>query len=609
MRDGLFLFRIRNNHRRKINKPPIFFVYNLSKDASYKKEMIMKKYLSIFSLALLLALTGCGAQTSSVSQTTGAGGTVASAGSSSSVNPVTLTSSTDGSPAYKLNSAKWSYDTSSQVYYQVGLNYCTQPASSSIETMGIFVPGAYFTGTKNSDGTYTCAVNASGAVGGFTAATAPIVFPVNTPGYASQKAPTSYSSQGQQSPSSYLSAGFIYVQAGMRGKDTSGGEAPWGVTDLKAAIRAYRYNADSLPGSTNLMFTFGMSGGGAQSALAGTTGDSPLYTPYLNAIGAPLKDASGNALSDAVCGSMCWCPITSLDIADEAYEWNMGQFYTASTRASGTWTAALSADMAVAFASTINSMKLKNGSTVLSLEASSSGHYLSGSYYDYIVSVVENSLNNYLTDTYASDTSSKASYVSSLGSWAAYDSSTDKASIASLGGFIAAKKNASKSVGAFDNPARSAGENCVFRNTDATSGACHFDTIEGQLISANASKYSSFSGYTDYTSAFTSDFALTDAVGQTVTARENMYNPMYFLSDYYQGYQTSTVAKHWRIRTGLNQTDTALTTEANLALALKSCSSVSDVDFASVWGQGHTEAERTGDAASNFISWVEGCCK
>jgi hypothetical protein len=39
-----------------------------------------------------------------------------------------------------------------------------------------------------------------------------------------------------------------------------------------------------------------------------------------------MKDASGAAISDAVAGSMCWCPITSLDYADEAYEWNMGQF-------------------------------------------------------------------------------------------------------------------------------------------------------------------------------------------------------------------------------------------------------------------------------------------
>ena len=31
---------------------------------------------------------------------------------------------------------------------------------------------------------------------------------------------------------------------------------------------------------------------------------------------------------------------------------------------------------------------------------------------------------------------------------------------------------------------------------------------------------------------------------------------------------------------------------------------VDDVDFATVWGQGHTMAERTGNASDNFIAWV-----
>ncbi|MDO4297788.1 MAG: hypothetical protein Q4C59_04820 [Lachnospiraceae bacterium] len=31
------------------------------------------------------------------------------------------------------------------------------------------------------------------------------------------------------------------------------------------------------------------------------------------------------------------------------------------------------------------------------------------------------------------------------------------------------------------------------------------------------------------------------------------------------------------------------------------------VDFETVWGQGHVEAERTGDSASNFIAWVNEC--
>jgi hypothetical protein len=306
---------------------------------------------------------------------------------------------------------------------------------------------------------------------------------------------------------------------------------------------------------------------------------------------------------------MCWCPITSLDVADEAYEWNMGQFFSTSTRASSVWTSALSQNMASSFATLLNAMGLKNGTTALTLEATSAGTYLSGTYYDYLLGVISQSLTDYLSDTYGTTTASKASYVSSLGSWASYDASADKATVHSLSGFVTSQKNASKPVGAFDGLSRGQGENTVFRNTDATSGACHFDSFESDLLTANATKYSALSGYTDYQNDFTSDFALLDAVGTTPTDRAaKLYNPMYFLCPAYDGYGTSSVAKHWRIRTGIMQGDTALTTETNLALALKADSNVSDVDFATVWNKAHVEAERTGDAASNFISWVESCC-
>ena len=68
------------------------------------------------------------------------------------------------------------------------------------------------------------------------------------------------------------------------------------------------------------------------------------------------------------------------------------------------------------------------------------------------------------------------------------------------------------------------------------------------------------------------------------------------------GYGTSSVAAHWRIRTGIEQSDTALTTEVNLALALEALGK--DVDFETVWGEGHAQAERTGDSTENFIAWV-----
>ena len=32
-----------------------------------------------------------------------------------------------------------------------------------------------------------------------------------------------------------------------------------------------------------------------------------------------------------------------------------------------------------------------------------------------------------------------------------------------------------------------------------------------------------------------------------------------------------------------------------------------NVEFSTVWGQGHTQAERTGDSTTNFINWVNNC--
>lgn len=81
-----------------------------------------------------------------------------------------------------------------------------------------------------------------------------------------------------------------------------------------------------------------------------------------------------------------------------------------------------------------------------------------------------------------------------------------------------------------------------------------------------------------------------------------MFSPLYYLMEANDGYQTADVAPNWRIRTGIEQSDTPVTTEINLALALESYGS--DVDFETVWEQGHTQAERTGDSTDNFICWV-----
>ncbi|MFZ0530493.1 MAG: subtype A tannase [Propionicimonas sp.] len=588
----------------------------------------------------------------------GLAGCTTSSGASSSGASSSVASSATGSLSF--DGTAWNYDETNDVYWQIGRTYVSNPGATDYETLGVFVPGTYLTATKNSDGaTYTATVNTSGKVGSYTSKTAPIVFPVNTPGYSAQKPPSAYS---YDEVSAYLKAGFVYVAAGLRGKDSNtssySGNAPWGVTDLKAAVRYVRYNAELIPGDKDSMFVFGHSGGGAQSSVMGASGDADLYTPYLQSLGAAMTDANGKAISDAIAGVMAWCPITSLDYANAAYEWNMGQFASTGTRAAGTWTQAYSADLASAFADHINKLGLKGGSTqALSLAPSATGTYLSGSYYDQLISVITTSLNNFLADTtfpYTPSTTTMAGmgggpppgggtppsgamppgggtppggaapagggtqsaaasttyqtvedYIASLNTdttWVTYDAASNTASVANLEGFVKSQKNASKDVGAFDGVDRGQTENVVFGL--GTSGL-HFAPVSKDTIAANGTKYASLTGWSDSYAAseYEADFAKTDNVGKDVAYRTNLYNPMYFLSSYYDGHKTSTVAPHWRIRTGIMQGDTANTVEVNLALALQDLG-VNDVDFATVWGQGHTMAERTGDATTNFIDWV-----
>jgi len=549
-----------------------------------------------------------------------------------------------------IDNTKWQYNEADDVYYQLGISYCENPADATYEELAVIVPAAYMDAAQNADGTYTCTLSKSGEINGYTASTAPVVFPVNTPGYSAQSPMTEYTSV-----SDYTSAGFIYVHAGCRGRDAG---APAGVTDLKAAIRYIRYNAGNIAGDMERIFTFGMSGGGAQSALVGVTGDSALYDDYLEAIGAV------QGVSDAVLGSQGWCPITSLDSADEAYEWMMG------TTRSGLSDEeqSISDGLTAAYAEYINSLGLTDTEgNSLTIEESEDGRYQSGTYYEYMKKVIEESLNNFLADTefpYDADASSQghqagmgpggpggqgsdmsnsdgqkpegmtgemkkkdgddkdftqsdnisrtenssgisvsgtyetaADYIDALnaeGTWVVYDEETNTATITSIADFAEAVKTASKGIAAFDQLDGTQGENTLFGYGDGE--GAHFDSTLAQILSDMGSSWAA-----DYAEDLTKE----DSLGHTVDYRLNMYSPLYYLIPSSEGYQTANVAKYFRINTGLFQSDTAVNTEANLVLALQNYGS--DVDYSFVWGQEHTMAERNGDSTANFIAWVNEC--
>ena len=89
--------------------------------------------------------------------------------------------------------------------------------------MGIFVPGAYFSATDNGDGTYTCVLNKDGTAGPYTAQSAPLILPLNTPGYSAMNAPTGYSSSmGYGTIADYTGAGMISCSMPEPGDETKG---------------------------------------------------------------------------------------------------------------------------------------------------------------------------------------------------------------------------------------------------------------------------------------------------------------------------------------------------------------------------------------------------
>lgn len=582
-----------------------------------------------------------------------------------------------------IDNAAWRFDSERNVYYQLGLNYCLSPATEAYESLAIFVPGAYFTAEQNGE-TYTCTINEKAVVGSFTPATAPVLLPINTGTLSAQESPTAYGSDGL---TPYLREGCVYAYAGFRGRSaavdtTTGSDAlipggsPWPVVDLKAAVRFLRYNDDVLPCNTSRTFVFGFGAGGGLSAVLGASGDSTLFDPYLAEIGAITHDASGAAVSDAIAGSASWCPVSSYDMADAAYEWCQGQYADEDTREEGTWTRLLSQDLAGSYGAWINEMDLRDDDDAqLTLDETETGVYAMGSYASALLDEVDEAATYFvqntsfpytytpqrledpvfpgdpnLETTRAADalsqesTSGEAtadgtgeaeagttgdssqvsgvaqvqstiydsaqSYFSSLNEdswWINYNHRSASVSISSLRDFVLNVRPAKLPVCPFDRPDRSSKANQLFGVGDEST--LHFSTCVGDAVAAGADAYAECTDWDpSFETAWEEDLEKVDSLETDMASRVEMMDPLMWLSGHYEAYGQSSVAPYWRVNEGLFDTDTSLTTAANIVFALRKYDGVESVEHTPVWGQGHVLAERSGSATSNLIEWVVSCC-
>lgn len=188
------------------------------------------------------------------------------------------------------------------------IQYVLYPADKAFQVMNIFVPEVYYEG---------------GSINGYQLKTAPIFLPNSVGGYRPGAAQKPAVDEKKGRPNTIVEAllhGYVVVSAGLRGRGMQNAEgknigvAPADICDYKAAVRYLRHNAQEIPGDVEKIISNGTSAGGAMSSLLGSTGDHPDYEEYLEQLGAAKE-------CDHIFASSCYCPITNLEHADMAYEW------------------------------------------------------------------------------------------------------------------------------------------------------------------------------------------------------------------------------------------------------------------------------------------------
>ena len=456
--------------------------------------------------------------------------------------------------------------------------YAANPDNSSYESMSVYVP------TKI--GSTSVSVSSSST---------PILIENCNGGYMGCTA-GSLGTNGDY----FLANGYVVVEVGARGRnvaDSSGvyGVAPAGIVDLKAAVRFIRHNSasdsgsGSFPGDTDLIFSSGGSAGGAMSSLLGASGNSTLYYSYLAAIGA----ANAN---DNVYAVIAYSPITNLDHADMAYEYEYGSLLSSSC-------SSISSSLQGDFETYQNDLGF-SGSSHSSAHSTSSYPYGSTTTYSTLTS---SSITPYLLNTYlipsaemylaSLSSSSRTSYLSS-NSWITYTSSSGAASFTFANYVADGIGTRSKAVPAFDSfYGYSSALSC--ENTSETAEINEF---------GDGSSSSAYAHFTDFSSEATGG----SAVSTAMQTRVNMMNPMYFITTDITNLANSEstiadVPKFWYIRDGSIATDTSIYVIMDLATGVETLmgnyysGSTWSVNAWENWGAGHNQNVDPWD----LMTWVK----
>ena len=535
----------------------------------------------------------------------------------------------------------WFYDEKHDCWCLEDVIYTPAPKVPLFQRLSIYAPKEFLTAPG-------CFAEKAG--------TAPIVFDNNAAGYLQM--PHLWLDNPRCKGQQYLNAGFVYVTCGCSGRDSRDengvlvGKAPSTLVDLKTAIRFLRHNRNAIPGNLEKIISVGVSAGGAMSSLLGVTGDNENYLPYLEANGAFMDE------SDAIFAAQCYCPIIDLEHADQAYEWMFHADKTCEDSHAGpaetmdTFKDALSAVLVKQYISYFNSLELKHPVTGEGLYLNEDGR--SGSGYDYLMECFECSATKYLTlldqgklrESYTAEEYISGNYSfmapapkppknkdahhagpnamldetkkpKSLGemmlrppkgavipdrkppmveqsgmdkqAWLCWDGK--KAAIRDLDLYVLNHRRRMKPCTSFDTLAMNSGENQVFGSAEVD--FVHFNAAIGDAVAQLKDQFPE--AYDRYYAAYAKA-----AENEEIANKLHLFNPM----DYIGTSEKSTHAKHFRIRVGGKDADTATTISMVLALKLQKYN-CGTVDYAIVWDQPHCDADYPGE----ICDWIHSICE
>jgi hypothetical protein len=384
-----------------------------------------------------------------------------------------------------------------------------------------------------------------------------------------------------------LKAGYIIVSAGTRSRGliaadgTYPGHAPAVVVDAKAAIRYLKYNDKKMPGSADKIVITGTSGGGGLSTAVAASGNSRDYYPYLKEIGAAGINPHGNStLTDDVFATIAYCPITDLNHADIAYEWqyNATRLLDANYT-DGPFDEQVSADLAALYPAYLESLGL-----VLEDGTPLTADTMPGAIVALVKAGVEKAMANGETvPDFGEDWTFKQRDGSELvvtNDWLDVDNDADTVESIDYGKYLefVVKTAKLKTAPAFENygtPLQyqmnesnlSGGETTVYNHWLGWSW-------ENDVIRDNGV------GWDDTLLSF--DEFMGTAAGKAVAHQMKMINPMPYLLS-----REGDSAPYWYVRHGIRDRDTSFAVEAALFYAIQNDRTVKDANYALAYMQPH----------------------